>query len=288
MCSLPFFQKYGVPMTLQDLIKAALKEDMPTGDVTTESLALLPRQGRARLIAKEDLVLSGTGPFEQAMNALEPQVRVQWHFEEGQLALKKQILCTIHGDLIQVLKAERIALNFLGHLSGIATLTRCYVQKIAHTKTQILDTRKTLPGYRELEKRAVVHGGGHNHRFNLSEAILVKDNHIAIMGGIHAAVERIQQHTEKPIEVEARTIQEVKDAVAVGVHRILLDNMNNDMLKQALELIPTSIQTEASGNMTLERVASVAELGVNFISVGALTHSAPSADVSLMFDWDQV
>lgn len=273
-------------MTLQDLIKAALKEDMPMGDVTTESLALLPRQGRARLIAKEDMVLSGTGPFEQAMNALEPLVRLQWHFEEGQLALKKQILCTIQGDLIQVLKAERIALNFLGHLSGIATLTRCFVQKIAHTKTQILDTRKTLPGYRELEKRAVVHGGGYNHRFNLSEAILVKDNHIAIMGGIPAAVERIRQHSDKLIEVEARNIQEVKDAVNVKVHRILLDNMNNEMLKEALALIPSSIQTEASGNMNLDRVASVAELGVNYISVGALTHSAPSADVSLMFDWE--
>lgn len=273
-------------MTLQDLIKAALKEDMPTGDITTESLALLPRNGRAKLIAKEDLVLSGTGPFEQAMTALEPQVRVQWHFEEGQLALKKQILCTIQGDLIQILKAERIALNFLGHLSGIATLTRCFVQKIAHTKTQILDTRKTLPGYRELEKRAVVHGGGHNHRFNLSEAILVKDNHIAIMGGIIPAVERIRQHTEKAIEVEARTLQEVKDAVGANVARILLDNMNNDQLQEALKLIPSHIQTEASGNMKLDRVASVAELGVDFISVGALTHSAPSADVSLIFDWE--
>lgn len=272
-------------MTLQDLIKAALKEDMPKGDVTTESLALLPRQGRARLMAKEDLVLSGTGPFEQAMNALEPQVRIQWHFEEGQLALKKQVLCTLHGDLIQILKAERIALNFLGHLSGIATLTRRFVQKIAHTQTQILDTRKTLPGYRDLEKRAVVHGGGLNHRFNLSEAILIKDNHIAIMGGILNAVKRIRQHTDKPIEVEARTLDEVREAVAVQVQRILLDNMNNDLLKQSLALIPPSIQTEASGNMNLERVASVAELGVHFISVGALTHSAPSADVSLTFDW---
>jgi nicotinate-nucleotide pyrophosphorylase (carboxylating) len=273
-------------MTLQDLIKAAIKEDMPKGDVTTESLALLPRQGRAKLIAKEDLVLSGTGPFEQAMNALDPQVRVQWHFEEGQSILKKQILCTIQGDLIQVLKAERIALNFLGHLSGIATLTRRFVQQIAHTKTQILDTRKTLPGYRELEKRAVVHGGGNNHRFNLSEAILIKDNHIAIMGGIQGAVTRIRQHSDKPIEVEARSLEEVKEAVNMEVRRILLDNMSNEMLKEALALIPEEIETEASGNMKLDRVASVAELGVDYISVGALTHSAPSADVSLMFDWE--
>ncbi len=273
-------------MTLQELIRAAIKEDMPKGDVTTESLALLPRPGRARLVAKEDLVLSGTGPFEQAMTALDPQARVQWHFEEGQLALKKQLLCTIQGDLIQILKAERIALNFLGHLSGIATLTRCFVKKISHTKTQILDTRKTLPGYRELEKRAVVHGGGFNHRHNLSEAILIKDNHISIMGGIKQAVERIRQHSDKPIEVEARTLDEVIDAIEMKIQRILLDNMDNDLLKQALIKIPSSIQTEASGNMSLDRVASVAELGVDFISVGALTHSAPSADVSLMFDWE--
>lgn len=274
-------------MTLQDLIKAALKEDMPKGDITTECLALLPRQGRARLMAKEDLVLSGTGPFEQVMSALEPQVRIQWHFEEGQMILNKQTLCTIHGDLIQILKAERIALNFLGHLSGIANLTRKFVQKIAHTQTKILDTRKTLPGYRDLEKRAVVHGGGLNHRFNLSEAILIKDNHIAIMGGILNAVARIRQHTDKPIEVEARTLTEVKEAIQSNVQRILLDNMDNNLLTQALPLIPPTVQTEASGNMTLDRVASVAELGVNFISVGALTHSAPSADVSLKFDWDE-
>lgn len=273
-------------MALHDLIKEAIREDMPHGDLTTESMALLPRQGRARLIAKEDLILSGTAPFEQAIIALEPQARLQWHFEEGQLALKKQILCTLHGDLIQILKAERIALNFLGHLSGIATLTRKYVKKIEHTKTQILDTRKTLPGYRELEKRAVVHGGGINHRLNLSEAILIKDNHISIMGHVTAAVARVRQHSEKPIEVEARTLDEVKEAVEAQVQRILLDNMDNDLLRKSLELIPSSIETEASGNMNLERIASVAELGVHFISVGALTHSAPSADISLLFDWE--
>lgn len=273
-------------MTLHDLIRAALKEDMPKGDLTTESLALLPRNGKARLIAKEDIILSGTGPFEQVMLALEPNARLLWQFEEGDLILKNQIVCTIHGDLIQVLKAERIALNFLGHLSGIATYTRCFVQKVAHTKTKILDTRKTLPGYRDLEKRAVVHGGGENHRLNLSDAILIKDNHITVMGGITAAVARTRVHSQKPIEVEARTLDDVKEAVSVGVQRILLDNMNNELLAEALKVIPLHIETEASGNMSLARVASVAELGVKYISVGALTHSAPCADVSLMFDWN--
>ncbi|HWU43819.1 MAG TPA: hypothetical protein VN132_10285, partial [Bdellovibrio sp.] len=155
-------------MTLLELIRAAIKEDMPQGDVTTESLALKPRTGRARLKAKEDLVLSGAAAFEQTMQLLEPGCRVKWHFEEGDEILNGQIICTIEGDLVQILKAERVALNFLGHLSGIATFTRRFVKKMEGTSTKILDTRKTTPGFRELEKRAVSHGGGVNHRMNLS------------------------------------------------------------------------------------------------------------------------
>lgn len=272
-------------MTLLDLIKAALKEDMPAGDLTTESLALTPRFGHAKLIAKQDLTLSGSIAFEQTVLALEPHARLKWHFEEGDQVLNQQIICSIQGDLIQVLKAERVALNFLMHLSGIATLTRRFVDKVKGTPVCILDTRKTLPGYRELEKKAVVHGGGLNHRLNLSSAILVKDNHIAVMGGIGKTIERIRAQSEKAIEVEARTLEDVKECVHHNVDRILLDNMDNQLLRQAVALIPSGIEIEASGNMNLDRVASVAETGVHFISVGALTHSAPSADVSLMFDW---
>ncbi|MCM2283010.1 MAG: carboxylating nicotinate-nucleotide diphosphorylase [Bdellovibrionaceae bacterium] len=274
-------------MTLLDLIHAAVKEDMPAGDLTTDSLALAPRFGQARLVAKEDLVLSGTAPFEETMLLLEPNARVHWHFREGDLVLNKQVICVITGDLIQVLKAERVALNFVGHLSGIATLTRCFVKQIEHTKTRILDTRKTLPAFRELEKRAVAHGGGQNHRKSLSDAILIKDNHIAVAGGLSKAVERIRQHTKSHLEVECSTLDDVREAVALKVERILLDNMNNDRLREALAIIPSHIETEASGNMTLDRVKSVAEIGVTYISVGALTHSAPAADVSLLFDWQQ-
>lgn len=274
-------------MTLLELIRAAIKEDMPHGDVTTESLALKPRPGRARLKAKEDLVLSGAMAFEQSMQALEPSCKIKWHFEEGDEILKNQIICTIEGDLVQILKAERVALNFLGHLTGIATHTRRFVKKVAGTSTKILDTRKTTPAFRELEKRAVVHGGGLNHRMNLSTAILIKDNHISVMGGITNAVKRVREHSALPIEVEARTLQEVQEAVAMKVQRILLDNMDNETLKQALTMIPADVETEASGNMNLERVHSVAELGVNYISVGALTHSAPCADVSLIFQWEE-
>lgn len=272
-------------MTLLDLIKAALKEDMPTGDLTTESLALTPRFGHAKLIAKQDMTLSGSVAFEQTVLALEPHAKLKWHFEEGDQVLNQQIICSIQGDLIQVLKAERVALNFLMHLSGIATLTRRFVDKVKNTQVSILDTRKTLPGYRELEKKAVVHGGGLNHRLNLSAAILIKDNHIAVMGGIGKAIERVRAQTEKAIEVEARTLEDVKECVQHKVDRILLDNMDNQLLRQAVALIPRGIEIEASGNMNLDRVSSVAETGVHFISVGALTHSAPSADVSLMFDW---
>jgi nicotinate-nucleotide pyrophosphorylase (carboxylating) len=269
-----------------ELIAAAFKEDMPHGDITTESLALLPRNGRALLKAKSDLVLSGAPVFEQSMTYLEPGVSIKWHFDEGSEILKGQNICTITGDLIQILKAERVALNFLGRLSGIATQTRQFVKEVSHTKCKILDTRKTTPVYRDLEKRAVVHGGGLNHRLNLSSAILIKDNHIAIMGGIGFAIQRVREHSELPIEVEARTLEEVAIAVKENVHRILLDNMDNDLLQKALALIPDEIQIEASGNMNLIRVKSVADLGVDFISVGALTHSAPCADMSLMFEWD--
>lgn len=272
-------------MTLMDLIHAALKEDMPDGDLTTDSLALEPRFGQARLVAKEDLVLSGSVPFEETILVLEPMAKVQWFFKEGDLILDRQVICNITGDLIQILKAERVALNFVGHLSGIATLTRCFVKQVENTKTRILDTRKTLPAYRDLEKRAVLHGGGMNHRKSLSDGVLVKDNHIRVVGGIPKAVTRIREHTKKPIEVECATLDEVREAVSSGVERILLDNMNNDAIVEALKLIPKNIETEASGNMTVDRVHSVAALGVNYISVGALTHSAPCADVSLMFDW---
>ncbi|OFZ31349.1 MAG: nicotinate-nucleotide diphosphorylase (carboxylating) [Bdellovibrionales bacterium RIFCSPHIGHO2_01_FULL_40_29] len=273
-------------MTTLDLIKSALKEDMPLGDITTQSLAVKPKYAEAVLKAKEDMVLSGANAFEQTILFLEPNARVKWHFNEGDFIFKGQNLCSIEGDLIQVLKAERVALNFLGRLSGIASLTRQFVKAVQGTKTQILDTRKTTPLLRELEKRAVVHGGGLNHRFNLSDAILIKDNHISLMRGITAAVDRLRQHCDLPIEVEASNIDQVKECVSLQVDRILLDNMNNELLAEALKHIPQNIKTEASGNMNLARVGSVANLGVDFISVGALTHSAPCADVSLLFDWN--
>ncbi len=274
-------------MSILDLIRNAITEDMPQGDLTTESMALRPRHGSARPKAKQDLVLSGTLPFEQSMLILEPTAKIIWHFNEGDKILNGQNICSIEGDLIQILKAERVALNFLGHLSGIATLTAQFVEKVKGLGTQILDTRKTTPGLRELEKKAVIHGGGTNHRMNLSTAVLIKDNHISLGGGIGPVVERIRKHTQQSIEVETKNLLEVQEAIGLKVDRILLDNMNTQLIKECLKIIPAEIQTEASGNMNLQRIREVAETGVNFISIGALTHSAPVADVSLLFDWSE-
>ncbi len=273
-------------MTLLELIRTALREDMPTGDITTESLATAPKWGSARLVAKQDLIVSGSAAFEQTIHTLEPAAKLKWHFDEGDSVIKGQSICTLQGDLVQILKAERVALNFIIHLTGIATMTSQFVKKAAPYGCTILDTRKTTPLYRELEKRAVVHGGGRNHRLNLSSAILIKDNHIAMMGGIRNAVLRTRENSQLPIEVEASTLDQVKECVSLKVNRILLDNMDEATLTQAVALIPAPIEIEASGNMTLSRIESVAKTGVHFISVGALTHSAPSADISLQFDWN--
>ncbi|MCB0415953.1 MAG: carboxylating nicotinate-nucleotide diphosphorylase [Bdellovibrionales bacterium] len=270
-------------MTIQQIIELAYQEDIPHGDITTNGLGLSQVTGKAHLIAKEDLVLSGKNIFEQCLKYISPHCELKWYFDDGDFILDKQTVCLIEGNMIDIIQAERVALNFLGHLSGIATLTKCFVKQVEHTKCKILDTRKTLPLYRSLEKTAVVHGGGQNHRMNLSDAILIKENHIEMMGGLSQAVKAIRSKGNLPIEVEVKTLEEVKMSVSLDVHRLLLDNMDNSKMKECLDSIPPTVQTEASGNMNLERVRSVAELGVDFISVGSLTHSAPCADFSLIF-----
>lgn len=271
-------------MTLKDLILEALKEDLPDGDLTTESLGFGERDGRARVLAKEDLVISGREVFSLVMQTLDPKIQVKWIAEDGQFTWNQQTVCTIQGPLPSLLKAERTALNFLGRLCGVATLTRCFVQQVEHTGCKILDTRKTTPLLRDLEKSAVRHGGGQNHRRNLSEAILLKDNHIQAAGGIRQAINLVRGKSKLPIEVECENLEQVQQAVDLRVEWIMLDNFKDDDLKAALKIIPSTIRTEASGNMTLDRVKRVAEMGVSAISIGALTHSAPTADLSLEFD----
>lgn len=272
-------------MKTSELIALAYAEDMPQGDLTTDNLGLKERPGRAKLIAKEDLVLAGRHLFQDCVHYIDKDAELQWQFKDGDLILNQQAVCWIKGDLLKLLKAERVALNFLGRLSGIATLTRCFVQETRGTKCKILDTRKTTPLLRALEKQAVVAGGGTNHRMGLSDAVLIKENHIRAAGSIAKAIEAVRKAAGAPIEVEVRTLEEVDMAVSERANRILLDNMSSEEMRQARARIPSFIQVEASGNMTVARIREVAELGVDFISVGALTHSAPTADLSLMFEW---
>ena len=266
------------------LVQEALKEDCPKDDFTTTSLGLSSIQGRARLVAKEDLVISGSELFTKTIRVLDSHAEIKWNFKNGDIIYKDQIVATIHGDLTQLLRTERVALNFLGHLSGVASLTRCFVKEVDGTDCQILDTRKTTPGYRNLEKQAVCHGGGQNHRFHLSHTILIKENHIYLTGDIQTAIGRIKKHSTHPqIAIEVTNVSCAKMAVEAGATRLLLDNMSNQSMLECIKDIPSEIIVEASGNMKLDRVRSVAELGVHYISVGALTHSPPCADFSLQF-----
>lgn len=275
-------------MKTTDLIKEALAEDLPQGDITTDSLGIENHSGRGYLIAKEDLILSASGIFQDVMLTVDPTASIKWHFKDSELILKGQTVASLKGNLVQILKGERVALNFLGRLSGIATLTRCFVKTLGDSKTKILDTRKTTPLLRQLEKQAVVDGGGMNHRLNLSDSVLIKDNHIRLAGSITQAIEKTRRHTDVSITVECSTLEDVEEAVSLNVHRILLDNMNDDRLRAALQIIPANIETEASGNMNLERVKQLAGFGLKYISIGALTHSAPCADFSLLFDWENL
>lgn len=272
-------------MNIFEMIEQAFLEDLPNGDITTDSLAVKSYPGSAKLIAKSDLILSGQDIFEKCLLHMEPHIQIKWLFQDGQLVLKKQTICSIKGNLINILKAERVALNFLGKLSGIATLTRRFANEVRNTDTKILDTRKTTPLYRDLEKKAVLDGGGKNHRRDLSDEVMIKENHVRIALTLANAIDQIKSQTKKFMTVEAHSLADVEVCVQKGVNRILLDNMDIETIKKALEKIPSHIETEASGNMTLDRVGKVAATGVNYISVGLLTHSSPVADISMIFDW---
>lgn len=275
-------------LTPNDLIHQAFLEDRPHGDLTTLSLKIPERFGLARLVAKQDLVLAGRDLFEASLHYIDSQQEVSWNFEDGQNIMNQQTVAQIAGDWVSLIQAERVALNFLGFLSGIATQTRRFANAVQGTGIQILDTRKTLPLYREWSKRAVVLGGGTNHRMSLSDRILVKENHIRLSGGFKKTIEKIRQQTDVPIAIEATNLDEVRWATECNIPHILLDNMDNNTMKEALMLIPPETYVEASGNMSLERVKEIAKLGLklNGISIGALTHSVSNADFSLLFEWN--
>ncbi len=274
-------------MTILDLVKIAFEEDLPNGDITTDNLATREKKGHAFLVAKSDLCLSGRDFFTESLLYLSPTVDIKWYFKDGDTVLKTQKVASLYGDLLEIIKAERVALNFLGFFSGIATQTQRYVAARAPgAKLQILDTRKTLSPYRPWIKKAVVDGGGANHRQNLSDAVLIKENHIRIAGSITKAVEQIRRTVKGFVEVEVTNLDEIREACALDVQRLLLDNMNDEQIREALQIIPETMETEASGNMNMARIRSLSQIdGLDFVSVGALTHSAPCADLSLLFEF---
>ena len=267
--------------TVERIVLAALAEDIGAGDVTTDATIPADAVGVADLLVKEAGVVCGVRVAETTFRALDPDIRFEALASDGDVVDPPAVVARISGSERAILTGERVALNFLGRLSGIATLTRRYVDAIEGTDASVLDTRKTTPGLRELEKYAVACGGGRNHRFGLDDAVLVKDNHLRAAGSVSAAVELVRAATALPIEVECDTLDQVAEALAVGVDAILLDNMSLDQLREAVDLTGGRARLEASGGVTLDTIRAIAETGVDEISVGALTHSARSLDVSL-------
>ena len=266
---------------LERVVEAALAEDVGSGDVTTDATVDVDAVGTAELVTRSPGVVSGLEAAEAVFRALDPGIEFQRLVDEGQVLERPASVARVTGSLRAILTGERTALNLLGRLSGIATLTRSYVDAVAGTGVAILDTRKTTPGLRALEKKAVVSGGGRNHRFGLDDGVLVKDNHLRVTDSVAEAVQRLRAVTDLPIEVECDTLDQVRDAVAARADAILLDNMGIDELRDAVALVDGRARLEASGGVTLETVRAIAETGVDEISIGALTHSAPSLDVSL-------
>lgn len=270
------------PLSTDQLVRAALAEDLGTGDVTTRLTVMPGKLARAQLVARAPTVLAGISVCRKVFRAVDCRVLLVAHCRDGTRINEGQIVATVSGPACSLLSAERTALNFVQHLSGIATLTRRFVDCVRKTGATILDTRKTTPGWRELEKYAVRCGGGANHRRGLYDMVLIKDNHIAAAGSITETLDRCRR-AKLPVEVEARTLAEVREALAAGAARILLDNMTPAMMKRAVGLCRGRAKTEASGGVTLRNVRQVALTGVDYISVGALTHSAPAADIALDF-----
>ena len=272
------------PSQVLSSIQHALDEDIGSGDVTTNSIVPPEAMMRGNVIAKQTGVVAGLDIAKATFLIRDTKVVFTEHVNEGERVKPYQVLATLDGTARAILTCERVALNFLGRMSGIATLTRQFVDAVAGSKAIILDTRKTAPGIRFFDKLAVRLGGGQNHRIGLYDMILIKDNHIDYAGSLREAVRLARlTHSSLEIEVEARTLDDVREALELRVERILLDNMPPDIMRQAVQMNTGNSKFEASGNVTLENVRQIAETGVDFISIGALTHSAKVFDVSL--DW---
>jgi nicotinate-nucleotide pyrophosphorylase (carboxylating) len=268
---------------LERIIRFALEEDLGSGDLTTDAIVDPNINGKACLLAREELVLAGLPVFKQVFLEIGSGIEFEEYFEEGDLVPAGEKVCLLTGPLALTLKGERTALNFLQRMSGIATLTRQYVKKAGSSKVRVLDTRKTAPGLRWLDKYAVRTGGGSNHRFGLFDEILIKDNHIAAAGSISRAVELVRKNAPSTlkVEVEVEDLAGAEEALKAGADTILLDNMDLKQTSEVVQFVNGRAMLEASGGITLDTIEGVAKTGVDFISVGALTHSAKAADFSL-------
>jgi nicotinate-nucleotide pyrophosphorylase (carboxylating) len=276
-----------LPPEVRELIERALREDVGPGDATTSALLSPGQSGAARLIAKSPLVVAGLPFAEAVFHAVDPETKMEALKAEGERAAGGETLAGVSGSAASLLAAERVALNILQGLSGVATLTAEFVRRVEGTGVRILDTRKTTPGMRLMEKYAVRVGGGSNHRFGLFDGVLIKDNHIRAAGGIARAVALVREARAGRllrIEVEAETLEQVEEALLAGADVVMLDNMSLEDMRKAVALARGRAALEASGNVTLETVAHIAHTGVDYISTGAITHSAPAADISMEMD----
>ena len=275
----------GVTMkiNIDDYIINTLKEDITSEDVSTNAVMPEDKQGRADLICKQDGVICGLDVFERTFKLLDDTSLFETKYKDGDRVKKGDLIGVIYGDVKAILSGERTGLNYLQRMSGIATITAEYMAELKGYKTVLLDTRKTTPNMRPFEKHAVKVGGATNHRYNLSDGVLLKDNHIGAAGSVTKAIEMAKAYAPfvRKIEIETETLDQLREAVAAGADIIMLDNMDNDTMKKALEIIDGRAETECSGNVTKERLKEIAEIGVDFVSCGALTHSAPIMDISL-------
>lgn len=270
-------------MQADKLIRMALQEDITSEDVSTNAVMRSAVKGTVDLIAKEDGIIAGLDVYARVFQILDEKTQISFNFKDGEAVKKGDLLGTVTGDIRVLLSGERVALNYLQRMSGIATYTKQVSKLLEGSKVTLLDTRKTTPNCRVFEKYAVRIGGGCNHRYNLSDGVLLKDNHIGAAGSVARAVAMAKEYAPfvRKIEIEVETMEQVKEAVEAGADIIMLDNMTPEMMKEAVELIAGRAQTECSGNITKENIAKILETGVDFVSSGALTHSAPILDISM-------
>ena len=270
-------------MPADQLIRMALQEDITSEDVSTNAVMPTEVKGTVDLIAKEDGIIAGLDVYARVFQMLDEKTEIDFKCKDGDEVKKGELMATLTGDIRVLLSGERVALNYLQRMSGIATYTRQVAKLLEGSKVTLLDTRKTTPNCRVFEKYAVRVGGGCNHRYNLSDGVLLKDNHIGAAGSITKAITMAKEYAPfvRKIEIEVETLEQVKEAVEAGADIIMLDNMTPEAMKQAVELIDGRAQTECSGNITKENIARIREIGVDFVSSGALTHSAPILDISM-------